>query len=49
MDEEFDLKGGIKFLLDSFRIERFIYLGVTVLSIVLLGAVVWMKWKRRKL
>lgn len=34
--QHFNLKEAIQFLLDNFKTERYIYLGVTIISIILL-------------
>lgn len=39
-EKSFNLKDAIDFLLQSFKVERYIYLGITIISIILLGILV---------
>ncbi len=43
----FNLKEAIDFLLKSFKIERYIYLGITILSIILLGILIVILFKKQ--
>jgi len=43
----FNLKEAIDFLLQSFKVERYIYLAVTMLSIILLGVLVVVLYKKQ--
>lgn len=46
-DKEFNLKDAISFLLKSFKVERYIYLAVTLLSIILLGFLIYILFKKQ--
>lgn len=43
----FNLKEAIDFLLKSFKVERYIYLGITILSIILLGILIVILFKKQ--
>ena len=43
-----NLKEAIEFLLKSFRLERYVYLGITVLSIILLGFLVYILMEKQE-
>ena len=44
-----DLKDAIEFLLDKFKLERYIYLGVTLLSIILLGILIYILLEKQEI
>jgi len=44
-----NLKEAIEFLLKSFRLERYVYLAITVLSIVLLGFLVYILMEKQEI
>lgn len=46
-DSTFNLKEAIEFLLDNFKIERYVYLAVTILSIILLLIIVIILFKNQ--